>query len=88
MIVYYNVVVVRKEYVMDSTKTLTVDVINARRILRFCPYYDDIINYDILSNENNRSLIVIKKNNESSKVVNYAKLLKQSENRKKKLNLK
>ena len=48
----------------------------------------DIINYDILSNENNRSLIVIKKNNESSKVVNYAKLLKQSENRKKKLNLK
>ncbi len=32
---------------MDSTKTLTVDVINARRILRFCPYYDDIINYDI-----------------------------------------
>ena len=73
---------------MDSTKTLTVDVINARRILRFCPYYDDIINYDILSNENNRSLIVIKKNNESSKVVNYAKLLKQSENRKKKLNLK
>ena len=73
---------------MDSTKTLTVDVINARRILRFCPYYDDIINYDILSNENNRSLIVIKKNNESSKVVNYAKLLKQSDNRRKKLNLK
>ena len=73
---------------MNSTKTLTFDVINARRILKFCPYYDDIINYDILSNENNRSLIVIKKNNESSKVVNYAKLLKQSENRKKKLNLK
>ena len=48
----------------------------------------DIINYDILSNENNRSLIVIKKNNESSKVVNYAKLLKQSDNRRKKLNLK
>ena len=48
----------------------------------------DIINYDILSNENNRSLIIIKKSNESSKVVNYAKLLKQSENRRKKLNLK
>lgn len=48
----------------------------------------DIINYDILSNENNRSLIIIKKINETSKVVNYAKLLKQSENRRKKLNLK
>lgn len=48
----------------------------------------DIINYDILSNENNRSLIIIKKSNETSKVVNYAKLLKQSENRRKKLNLK
>ena len=30
---------------MNSTKTLTFDVINARRILKFCPYYDDIINY-------------------------------------------
>lgn len=48
----------------------------------------DIVNYDILSNENNRTLIVIKKINETSKVVNYAKLLKQSENRRKKLNLK
>ena len=48
----------------------------------------DIINYDIFSNENNRSLIIIKESNESSKVVNYAKLLKQSENRRKKLNLK
>lgn len=48
----------------------------------------DIINYDILSNENNRSLIIIEKSNETSKVVNYAKLLKQSENRRKKLNLK
>ena len=32
---------------MNSTKTLTFDVINARGILKFCPYYDDIINYDI-----------------------------------------
>ena len=48
----------------------------------------DIVNYDILSKENNRTLIVIKKINETSKVVNYAKLLKQSENRRKKLNLK
>lgn len=30
---------------MDST--VTIDVISARRILEFCPYYDDIINYDI-----------------------------------------
>ena len=48
----------------------------------------DTINYDILSKENNRSLIIIKKINETSKVVNYAKLLKQSENRRKKLKLK
>ena len=48
----------------------------------------NIINYDILSKENNRSLIIIKKINETSKVVNYAKLLKQSENRRKKLKLK
>lgn len=48
----------------------------------------DTINYDILSKENNRSLIIIKKINETSKVVNYAKLLKQSENRRQKLKLK
>lgn len=30
---------------MDST--ITIDVISTRRILEFCPYYDDIINYDI-----------------------------------------
>ena len=47
----------------------------------------DIINYKILSDDNNRSLIVIRKNEVTSKIVNYPKLLKQSEMRRKKLNL-
>ena len=45
----------------------------------------DIINYKILSDDNNRSLIVIRKNEVTSKIVNYPKLLKQSEMRRKKL---
>lgn len=48
----------------------------------------NIINYKILSDDNNRSLIVISKNEVTSKIVNYPKLLKQSEMRRKKLNLK
>ena len=47
----------------------------------------DIINYKILSDDNNRSLIVIRKNEVTSKIVNYPKILKQSEMRRKKLNL-
>ena len=47
----------------------------------------DIINYKILSDDNNRSLIIIRKNEVTSKIVNYPKLLKQSEMRRKKLNL-
>ena len=47
----------------------------------------DIINYKILSDDNNRSLIVIRKNEVTSKLVNYPKILKQSEMRRKKLNL-
>ena len=48
----------------------------------------NIINYKILYDYNNRSLIVISKNEVTSKIVNYPKLLKQSEMRRKKLNLK
>lgn len=47
----------------------------------------DIINYKILSDDNNRSLIIIRKNEVTSKLVNYPKILKQSEMRRKKLNL-
>ena len=47
----------------------------------------DIINYKILSDDNNRSLIIIRKNEVTSKIVNYPKILKQSEMRRKKLNL-
>ena len=47
----------------------------------------DIINYKILSDDNNRSLIVIRKKEVTSKIVNYPKILKQSEMRRKKLNL-
>ena len=27
--------------------TRTIDVTNVKKILKYCPYYDDIINYDI-----------------------------------------
>lgn len=47
----------------------------------------DIINYKILSDDNNRSLIIIRKNEVTSKIVNYPKILKQSEMRRKKFNL-
>ena len=32
-------------------ETLTIDVTNVKKILKCCPYYDDIINSDIMYND-------------------------------------
>lgn len=32
-------------------ETLTIDVTNVKKILKCCPYYDDIINSDIIYND-------------------------------------
>lgn len=43
---------VKIKYMEDIMfETLTIDVTNVKKILKCCPYYDDIINSDIMYND-------------------------------------